>query len=93
MATKARIVAIAAVVFGCAAPTSTAAPDVRIVHSARDVEACELVGNVSDDDLDDLVKKAAKKGGTHVLIAGSSTKFSFPFPPRQVMNAQAYRCP
>jgi hypothetical protein len=92
MATKALIAAIV-LLFGCAAPASTAGPDVRIVHSARDVEACELVGNVSDDDLDDLMKKAAKKGGTHVLIAGSSTKFSFPFPPRQVMNAQAYRCP
>jgi hypothetical protein len=66
--------------------------NVRVVTSASEVERCELVGAVRDDDLEDLLEKAAKKGGSHVLMVGQSTKFDFPFPPKMVMNAQVYRC-
>src|SRR5215470_19811165 len=44
----------------------------KIVTSRTDVAGCgEMIALVRDDDPKDLKRKAAKKGGTHVLIAGT----------------------
>lgn len=76
------------------------ARSVRLVTNRAAVQDCgEMLAVVKDDDVDDLKKKAAKKGGTHALIAGhgvlsGADPLQNPFfRDRQVVVAEVYRCP
>ena len=74
--------------------------DVKLVTNAREISGCgETIAAIKDDDPKDLKRKAAKKGGTHVLLTshgvlGGSDPLVNPFHgDRQVMTGLVYRCP
>lgn len=45
---------------------------VRVVNSADAVRGCEPIGSVTDDDIQDLQKKAARLGGDVALVTMQS---------------------
>ena len=70
-----RLVAVgllAAAAGGCAsgskAVSSTDAARVRVVNDASQVQGCQVLGTVADNDFEDLQRKAAKVGGNVALM-------------------------
>jgi len=65
---------------------------VLVVEDADRVRSCRPLGTVSDDDLADLQKKAAKLGGdTALMTPQRKTKGGY-FGLQEYMTADVYRC-
>ena len=65
---------------------------VLVVEDADRVRSCRPLGTVSDDDLGDLQKKAAKLGGdTALMTPQRKTKGGY-FGLQEYMTADVYRC-
>ncbi len=87
---------------GCA-PTSNEeraqAARVRIVNNADAVRGCQAIGSVTDDDMQDLQKKAARLGGNVALVTlqsqgarGAFGTYGGGFRVRTYTTAEVYRC-
>jgi hypothetical protein len=81
---------LALVLAGCAS-----APEpvrVRVVQDKNLVSGCKVLGTVSDNDMGDLQKKAAKVGGnTALLTPERETKGGY-FGLQKYMTADVYQC-
>lgn len=87
---------------GCATTTTTtespkpAAAQVRLTLKAEDVRGCEFLEVVHDDDMDDMRKKIARRGGNVGHIVGESATPTFQpyvgFRMKDRTTAHAYRC-
>lgn len=81
---------LALVLAGCAS-----APEpirVLVVQDKNLVSGCKVLGTVSDDDMGDLQKKAAKVGGnTALLTPERETKGGY-FGLQKYMTADVYQC-
>jgi hypothetical protein len=91
---------IMALVFaGCATSSEerAAASRVRVVKDADAVRGCQSIGSVTDDDMEDLQKKAARMGGDVALVTlqsqrggGSGPAFRYGY--STYTTAEVYRC-
>lgn len=76
---------------GCASSEKTGG--VLVVNEESRVSGCRAVGTVSDDDLGDLQKKAAKLGANTVLLTPQRKAKGGYFGLQEYMTADAYACP
>ena len=80
---------LALVLAGCASPEPIR---VRVVQDKNLVSGCKVLGTVSDNDMGDLQKKAAKVGGnTALLTPERETKGGY-FGLQKYMTADVYQC-
>ena len=78
------------VLAGCA--SSPPPVSVLVVEDPDRVRTCRPLGTVSDDDLGDLQKKAARLGGdTALMTPQRKTKGGY-FGLQEYMTADVYRC-
>ncbi len=93
----------ALVLVGCASSSKdiskAEAARVRIVNNADVVRGCQPVGSVTDDDMQDLQKKAARLGGDIALVTlqsqGARAAFGAyggGFSVRTYTTAEVYQC-
>ena len=74
------------------AACASATPGVLLVEDEKRVQGCRPLGTVSDNELDDLQKKAAELGGNVALRTPQrKTKGGF-FGLQEYMTADVYRC-
>ena len=76
---------------GCASSEKTAG-GVLVVSEESRVQGCRAVGTVSDDDLGDLQKKAAKLGANTVLLTPQRKAKGGYFGLQDYMTGDAYAC-
>ena len=76
---------------GCASSEKTGG--VLVVNEESRVSGCRAVGTVSDDDLGDLQKKAAKLGANTVLLTPQRKTKGGYFGLQDYNTADAYACP
>lgn len=78
-------------VAGCA--SSTPPPTaVLVVEDAKRVQGCRALGTVSDNDLGDLQKKAARLGGNVALMTPQRKVKGGYFGLEDYQTADVYRC-
>jgi hypothetical protein len=72
---------------------------VRIVNNADAVRGCQPIGSVTDDDIQDLQKKAARLGGDVALVTmqsqgarGGFGAYGGGFRMATYTTAEVYRC-
>jgi hypothetical protein len=97
-ATQATTVLVVLALAGCASMSPeerAAATRVRIVKDADAVRGCQALGSVTDDEIPDLQKKAARLGGDVALVTlqtqragGAYAGFRF----GTYTTAEVYRC-
>ena len=83
-------VAMALVLAGCASAPEPAR--VRIVNDPSVVRDCKAIGTVSDNDMEDLQKKAARIGGNAVLMTPERKAKGGYFGVQDYMTADVYQC-
>jgi hypothetical protein len=76
---------------GCASSEPTGG--VLVVNEESRIQGCRAVGTVSDDDLGDLQKKAAKLGANTVLLTPQRKTKGGYFGLQDYMTGDAYACP
>jgi hypothetical protein len=76
---------------GCASAPKPAA--VLVVNDEEQVKGCRVLGTVSDNELEDLQKKAARLGGNRVLLTPQRKAKGGYFGVQDYMTADAYSCP
>ena len=82
----------ACLLLAACASSSPQPVSVLVVEDADRVRSCRPLGTVSDDDLGDLQKKAAKLGGdTALMTPQRKTKGGY-FGLQEYMTADVYRC-
>ena len=82
---------LALVLAGCA----SSGPDpgtVRVVQEKDAVRDCKVLGTVSDDNMGDLQKKAAKVGGNTALLTPEREAKGGYFGLQKYMTADVYQC-
>ena len=81
---------------GCAsgskAVSSTEAARVRVVNDASQVQGCQVLGTVADNDFEDLQRKAAKVGGNVALMTPERKAKGGYFGMQDYVTADVYRC-
>ena len=75
---------------GCASAPPPAS--VQIVNDPNQVQGCRVLGTVSDNEMEDLQKKAAKLGGNAALITPDRKAKGGYFGLQDYMTADVYRC-
>ena len=75
---------------GCASAPEPAR--VRIVNDPSLVRDCKVIGTVSDNDMEDLQKKAAKIGGNAALMTPERKAKGGYFGVQDYMTADVYQC-
>jgi outer membrane lipoprotein SlyB len=75
---------------GCASSPKPVA--VVVVNDEAQVRGCRVLGTVSDTDLEDLQKKAAKLGGNRVLLTPERKAKGGYFGVQDLMTADVYSC-
>ena len=80
----------ALVLAGCA--SSPEPGSVRIVNDANLVRDCKVIGTVSDNDMEDLQKKAARVGGNTALLTPEREATGGYFGLQKYMTADVYQC-
>ena len=81
---------LALVLAGCAS-----APEpirVRVVQDKNLVSGCKVLGTVSDNEMEDLQKKAAKVGGNTALLTPEREAKGGYFGLQKYMTADVYQC-
>jgi hypothetical protein len=81
---------MALVVAGCA--SAEKAVRVRVVNDAALVRGCQVLGTVSDNELEDLQKKAARLGGNVALMTPERKSKGGYFGLQDYMTADVYQC-
>jgi len=74
----------------CASPPKPVS--VLVVEDADRVRGCSPLGTVSDDQLEDLQKKAARLGGNVALMTPQRKSKGGYFGLQDYMTADVYRC-
>jgi len=74
----------------CASPPKPVS--VLVVEDAERVRGCRPLGTVSDDQLEDLQKKAARLGGNVALMTPQRKSKGGYFGLQDYMTADVYRC-
>lgn len=89
-----RMLPLALFLAGCASSSisDVEAAKVRVVNDAKIVSACKVLGTVSDNELDDLQKKAARLGGDVALLTPERKAKGGYFGLQDYMTADVYRC-
>ncbi len=82
--------AAALLLAGCASAPEPAR--VRIVNDPSLVRDCKVIGTVSDNDMEDLQKKAAKIGGNAALMTPERKAKGGYFGVQDYMTADVYQC-
>jgi hypothetical protein len=77
------------VLAGCA----SSEPGVLLVDSEDRVQGCRPLGTVSDNEMEDLQKKAAKLGGNVALMTPQRKSKGGMFGMQEYMTADVYSCP
>ena len=86
---------------GCASTSEerARAARVRIVNNGDAVRGCQPIGSVTDDDIQDLQKKAARLGGDVALVTmqtqgskGGFNAYGGAFRSSTYTTAEVYRC-
>jgi hypothetical protein len=80
---------IALVLAGCGSSTPVR---VRVVSDASLVRSCQVLGTVSDNELEDLQKKAARVGGNVALLTPERKAKGGYFGLQDYMTADVYKC-
>jgi hypothetical protein len=80
---------IALVLVGCGSSTPVR---VRVVSDASLVRSCQVLGTVSDNELEDLQKKAARVGGNVALLTPERKAKGGYFGLQDYMTADVYKC-
>ena len=80
----------AIVLAGCASSSKPVA--VRVVDDENLVRGCQVLGTVSDDQLEELQKKAARIGGNVTLLTPQRKSKGGYFGLQDYMTADVYRC-
>jgi len=75
---------------GCASTPER--PAVLVVDNESRVQGCRVLGTVSDNELDDLQKKAARLGGNVALLTPQRKAKGGYFGLQDYMTADVYRC-
>jgi len=65
---------------------------VRVVNDASQVQGCQVLGTVADNDFEDLQRKAAKVGGNVALMTPERKAKGGYFGMQDYMTADVYRC-
>jgi hypothetical protein len=81
---------LALVLAGCAS-----APEpvrVRVVQDKNLVSGCKVLGTVSDNEMEDLQRKAAKVGGNTALLTPEREAKGGYFGLQKYMTADVYQC-
>jgi hypothetical protein len=81
---------VAVILAGCASSPKPVA--VRVVDDENLVRGCQVLGTVSDDQLEDLQKKAARIGGNVTLLTPQRKSKGGYFGLQDYMTADVYRC-
>jgi hypothetical protein len=81
---------IALALTGCG--SSSGPVRVRVVSDANLVRGCQVLGTVSDNELDDLQKKAARVGGNVALLTPERKAKGGYFGLQDYMTADVYKC-
>lgn len=81
---------IALVLAGCA--SSAPVVRVRVVSDANLVRGCQVLGTVSDNELEDLQEKAARIGGNVALLTPERKAKGGYFGLQDYMTADVYQC-
>jgi hypothetical protein len=81
---------IALAVVGCA--SSEQPVRVRIVNDESLVRGCRVIGTVTDNELEDLQKKAARVGGNVALMTPQRPAKGGYFGLQDYMTADVYHC-
>jgi hypothetical protein len=76
---------------GCASSPKPVA--VLVVNDEAQVNGCRVLGTVSDNELEDLQKKAARLGGNRVLLTPQRKAKGGYFGVQDYMTGDAYSCP
>ena len=74
----------------CASPEKTVR--VRVVSDASLVRSCRILGTVSDNEMEDLQKKAARVGGNVALLTPERKSKGGYFGLQDYMTADVYQC-
>jgi hypothetical protein len=96
--TAAKVVVMALALAGCASSSPeerAAAARVRVVKDADAVRGCQPLGSVTDDDIQDLQKKAARMGGDVAFVTLQSQRAGGgggAFRYSTYTTAEVYRC-
>lgn len=80
---------MAFVVAGCASDKPVR---VRVVNDENLVRGCRAIGTVSDNELEDLQKKAARLGGNVALMTPQRTSKGGYFGLQDYMTADVFQC-
>jgi hypothetical protein len=83
---------VAAAMAGCASSNSVSAWRVPVVSDANLVRGCQLLGTVSDNEIDDLQKKVLRLGGNVALLTPGRWSKGGYFGAQDYMTADAYQC-
>jgi hypothetical protein len=67
-------------------------PAVLLVEDEKRVDGCRPIGTVSDNEMDDLQKKAAELGGNVALMTPQRKAKGGYFGMQDYMTADVYRC-
>lgn len=78
------------VAVGCASAPPPAS--VQIVNDPNQVQGCRVLGTVSDNEMEDLQKKAAKLGGNAALMTPDRKAKGGYFGVQDYMTADVYHC-
>jgi hypothetical protein len=81
---------MALVLAGCA--SSEKPVRVRVVDDESLVRGCQVLGTVSDNELEDLQKKAARIGGNVALLTPQRKSKGGYFGLQDYMTADVYQC-
>jgi hypothetical protein len=81
---------VALAVAACAAPDKVVR--VRVVSEPNLVRGCQVLGTVSDNELEDLQKKAARVGGNVALLTPERKSKGGYFGLQDYMTADVYQC-
>jgi hypothetical protein len=76
----------------CASPAPERPVGVLVVEDPERVRNCRPLGTVSDDDLGDLQRKAARLGADTALLTPQRKSKGGYFGLQDYMTADAYRC-
>jgi hypothetical protein len=74
------------------AACASSKPAVLLVEDDKRVQGCRPIGTVSDNELDDLQKKAAKLGGNVALMTPQRTTKGGFFGMQTYTTADVYHC-
>jgi outer membrane lipoprotein SlyB len=94
----AAVAVMALALAGCASQEERVrAASVRVVKDADVVRGCQPIGSVTDDDIQDLQKKAARLGGDVPLVTlqsqrGGGSGPAYSFGSSTYTTAEVYRC-